>query len=351
MPIKTTEFGRMPDGTAVASHTLSNKHGVTAEILSLGGILRSLRVPDRDGRFDDIVLGKETLDDYLAGHPFFGCITGRTAGRIRGAAFSIDGHRYEVDANEGPNCLHGGPENFSKMVWQTAVVEDSGIEKLRLTLRDPDGHNGFPGNVDCAVTYALYDDNTLEIHYSAETDAPTPLNLTNHSYFNLAGAGSGDVLDHEVAIFADTIAPSHHDQTLTGERAPVSADHNDYREPVRLGDRPVLDKANADTHFFLPEGRTPHPKAAATVRHPESGRRMEVFTTEPGVQFYAGLLLAKNGPVSGKDGAAYERCAGLCFETQDYPDAVNHPDLGDAVIRPGEPRTSTTLFRFRAEDA
>ena len=349
MSIKASEFGKMPDGTAVSCHTLSNKHGVTAEILSLGGIVRALRVPDRNGRFADVVLGKDTLDEYLAGHPHFGCITGRTAGRITGATFSIDGERYTVDANEGANCLHGGGESFAKMVWTASVVEDSGVEKLRLSLRDPDGHNGFPGNVDCAVTYALYDDNTFEIHYAATTDQPTPLNLTNHSYFNLAGAGSRDVLGHEVTVFADAIAPSREDQSLTGEKAPVRAGHNDFRKPVRLADLAALDTANADTHYFLPEGRTPHPKQAAAARDPESGRRMEVFTTEPGVQFYAGLLLEKNGPVSGKDGASYRRCHGLCFETQDYPDAVNHPDLGDAVLRPGETRTSTTLFRFKTD--
>lgn len=349
MEIEESSFGTLPDGEPATLFTLRNKHGLTARITNYGGILVSLELPDREGDFADVVLGKDNLEGYLAGHPFFGALVGRVAGRISNASFTLGGTTCQLPANQPPNCLHGGPGRFHQVCWEPEIFEDYGVPKLRLTLTDPDGHNGFPGNVETTVTYALLDDNTLELTYHATTDQTTPFNPTNHSYFNLRGAGNGDVLGHEVQLFADSFAPVDENSSLLGRSEPVRPDYNDYREPVVLGDLPVLETGNADNHFFLRDGRTPHPKQAARVREPDSGRTLEVFTTEPGVQFYAGLNLGAKAPEPGKAGAEYARFGGLCLETQDYPDSVNFPEMGDALLDPGEPFHSTTLFRFQTD--
>lgn len=344
MSITSKPYGKLPDGSDVELYTLTNANGLRAEVTNYGGILVALHVPDREGTLGDVVLGKDALDGYLAGHPCFGAICGRVAGRISGARFEIDGTSYKLEANDNGNSLHSGPEGFHTMLWDAAVIEDFGVEKLRLRLTDPDGHNGFPGTVRCTVTYALLDDDSLQIHYEATTDQSTPFNPTNHSYFNLRG--SGDVLDHSLRIFADSVATVDANSTLIGRRDPVVPGYNDYREPVRLRDREKLEVGNADIHFFLDEGRTTLPKPAATVTEPTTGRVMEVLTTEPGVQFYAGLSLAEEGPEPGKNGVSHQPLDGLCLETQDYANSVNHPELGGAVLCPGETFKSTTLFRF-----
>ena len=347
MPITSKHFGQLPSGESVQLFELSNKNGLFAEITNFGGILVSLLVPDRDGRLSDVVLGKDSLDAYEEGHPCFGSVCGRVAGRIGGAQFEIDGRKYTVQANEGGiNNLHSGPEGFHRMVWDAAVIKQDGADKLQLNLTDPDGHNGFPGNLQCVVTYALFDDNSLEIQYEATTDKSTPFNPTNHSYFNLKG--SGDVLDHEVQILAERTAAVDENSSLIGRSDPVVAGYNDYRDFVRLGARSVLEQGNADAHFFLNKGRTAQPELAAVVRDPTTGRTLEVLTTEPGVQFYAGLSLSADGPEIGKQGVIHAPYHGLCLETQDYPDSVNFPEMGGAVLHPGEAFRSTTRFRFKA---
>lgn len=350
MSITSEPYGTLPDGRAAQLYTLVNANGLRAEVTNYGAILVSLYVPDREGELDDVVLGKDSLEGYLAGHPCFGCICGRVAGRISDACFKIDGKTYSLEPTpkQNGNTLHGGPEGYHLMLWEAKVIDDFGVEKLELKLVDPDGHNGFPGTVDCTVIYALLDDNSLQIHYEARTDHTTPLNLTNHSYFNLKGCG--DVLGHSVQILSDSVATTDGGTTLIGRRDPVSERYNDYREPVVLGSLDKLDAGNADIHFFLDEGRTAQPKLAAVVEEPESGRVMEVLTTEPGVQFYAGLSLSEEAPEFGKSGAVHEAMHGLCLETQDYPNSINYPEMGDAVLRPGETFKSTTIFRFGVEE-
>ncbi|MFP4166158.1 MAG: aldose epimerase family protein [Opitutales bacterium] len=352
MTIEKSSFGKLENGAPVNLFTLQNKNGLSAKITDYGGIIVALHVPDRRGNLEDIVLGKDSLADYLAGHPYFGCIAGRVAGRIAGAKFTLEGAEYELPENEPPDCLHGGWRGYDKMLWESELIHDNGVDKLQLRTTDPDGNNGFPGNVTCEVTYALLNDNTLEIHYTAQTDKTTPFNITNHSYFNLKGAGNGDVFGHEVRIPSSEVAVADENNTLLGRRAPVAEGYNDYRSPVRLGNHAPLENGNADALFFLAEGRTRHPKEAAVVREPETGRVMEVFTTEPCVQFYAGLHLPAppDDPEPGKAGCVYRRCDGLCVETEDYPDSVHFPEMGNALLQPGETFASTTLFRFKTED-
>lgn len=346
MSIQEKKFGQLESGEAVSLFVLTNKNGLTAQITNYGGILVALHVPDRDGKLADITLGKDTLQDYLEGHPHFGAITGRVAGRITNAQFTLEGETYKLAANNSTNCLHGGTEGFDKKLWKAEIVDDSGNEKLRLSLVDPDGSNGFPGTVECEVTYALRYDDTLEINYKATTDKATPFNLTNHAYFNLKGEGNGDILGHRVQIFSDAIASCDPSGTLLGSREPLTEGYNDYRKPVTLKDLPTLEVGNADNHFFLAEGRTAQPKPAAIVSDPDSGRIMEVYTTEPGVQFYAGLSLSEKGPESGKGDKTYGAKTGLCFETQDYPDSISFPMMGNAILKPEDTFKSTTLFRF-----
>lgn len=345
MSITPESYGTLADGREVQRFTLENANGLKARVMTLGATLTELHVPDREGNLADVVLGKDSLDEYIAGHPCFGSTCGRVAGRIGGASFEIDGQVYPLVANNGPNCLHGGDEGFHLLLWEASIIEEQGVEKLRLSLSDPDGHNGFPGILECSVTYALLDDDSLEIQYQAQTNKTTPLNLTNHSYFNLAG--SGNVLDHELQIFADSVATVDENSSLLGRRDPVTAGYNDYREPVRLGSR-QLEVGNADIHFFVDGGRTAEPKLAAKVVDPNSGRALEVLTTEPGVQFYAGLSLSEDGADSGKGGTVHQACDGFCLETQDYADSINFPEMGGAILVAGESFQSTTLFRFSA---
>ena len=345
MSITSQAYGKLPSGEEVSLFTLTNANGLRAEIMDYGAILVSLCVPDREGNLADIVLGKDSLDEYVAGHPFFGSTCGRVAGRIGGGKFKIDDKTHTLETNDaGINNLHGGPEGFNVLLWSAKVIDDFGVAKLVLSLTDPDGHNGFPGNVHCTVTYALLDNDCLEIHYEATTDGMTPFNPTNHSYFNLKG--SGNILDHTLQIFADSVATVDENSTLLGRRDPVVASYNDYRSPIKIGSLKKLDVGNADIHFFLNEGRTKLPKLAASLKEPISGRVMEVLTTEPGVQFYAGLWLSKEAPDSGKGGTIHKPMDALCLETQDYADSINYPEMGGAVLKPGNTFKSTTLFRF-----
>jgi aldose 1-epimerase len=349
MSIETQAFGTLPCGASVDLFTLRNANGLSATITNYGGIIVSLNAPDRAGTFADVILGKDTLDEYLAGHPHFACITGRVAGRIADARFSVDGENYRLVANCNGNCLHGGLKGFDKVLWQASISDVNGVQKLSLSMSDPDGSNGFPGKVDTTVTYALLEDNSLEITYQATSDKTTPLNLTNHAYINLGGHDNGDVRGHSIQIFSDSVATVDQNATLTGRRDAVVAGYNDFRQPVVLKDLDTLDAGNADIHYFLPDGRTAEPKLAAIAIDPKSGRTLEVLTTEPGVQFYAGLSLSELGPEKGKGGAVYPPVHGFCLETQDYANSINHPDMGDAVLKAGDTYRSTTLFKFGIE--
>jgi aldose 1-epimerase len=339
MSISERQFGTMPGGEPVFEYTLANAHGMALKIINYGGIITQLHVPDRGGRVADVVLGFDNLEQYLAGHPHFGCITGRVAGRVTGGRFSLDGVKYQLAINDPPNHLHGGSMGFDKRLW-TAEAPSGEQGAARVTLRyfSPDGEEGYPGNVRVSVVYTLTESNALAIEYTATTDKATPLSLTNHSYFNLGGEGSGSIVDHQLRIYAGEYAPADDSMTLLDRRERVAGQANDFGRPQRIGDAlPGLWKRHGD-HYFLRRDR------AARLTDPRSGRVMTVSTTEPCLQFYTGVSL--DGTQIGKSGRAYGPHAGLCLECQGYPNGVNEPKLGDIVLRPGSTYQQKTVYAF-----
>lgn len=345
--VTSEPWGRTPAGEEVLLHTLRNTRGMEARITDWGGILVSLKVPDRAGRLADVVLGFDSLEPYLGRHPHFGCITGRYANRIGGAAFTLDGVEHQVTANSGKNHIHGGNVAFDEKVWKPRV--DAGANALELSYTSVDGEEGFPGKLDSTVTYTLTEDNTLRIDYRASTDKPTVVNLTNHSYFNLAGEGSGDILGHEILIPAERFTATDDALIPTGELENVLGTALDFTRPQLIGARidapfkPLQQGIGYDHNYVLNGSGM---KLAARVREPESGRVMEVRTTDPGVQFYTGNHL--KGTV-GKSGHVYAKRHGFCLETQKFPDSPNKPQFPSATLRPGETYLHTTLFQFSAE--
>lgn len=347
--VSKAPWGTTPEGEKVDLYTLTNAHGMKATITNYGGILVSLEVPDRDGKLADVVLGYDKLEDYIKESPYFGCIAGRYANRIAKGKFSLEGKEYTLAVNNDANHLHGGLNGFDKMVWNAAPVERGGAVGVRLTRTSPDGEEGYPGALTCQVTYALTADNALVIHYRATTDAPTVLNLTHHSYFNLNGQGEGDILDHELMINADRYTPV--DETLipTGELAPVAGTPLDFTQPTAIGARINEDfvqlvRGGGYDHNFVINRGTDRLSLAAKAYAPKTGRVMEVWTTEPGIQFYAGNFL--DGTLAGKDGKKYEHRYGFCLETQHFPDSPNHPGFPSVVLRPGETYRQRTEYRF-----
>ncbi len=340
-------FGALPDGREVRRYTLVNSRGLTARVINLGGILTELHVPDRTGRLADVVLGFDRLAPYVADHPHFGAITGRVANRIAHGRFTLDGRDYQLARNNGPHHLHGGPTGFVKRWWAIEPVERAGEVALRLTYRSADGEEQYPGNLDVTVEYALTEANELRIDYTAVTDAPTLCNLTNHSYFNLAGAGN--IRDHVLQLNADHYTPSDATLIPTGEILPVAGTPMDFTRPAPIGAR--FDQLTGDPrgydHNYVINRSAEGLALAARVRDPASGRVMEVRTTEPGVQLYTGNFL--DGSLTGKGGQRYERHAGFCLETQHYPDAPHHPNFPSIVLRPGATYRQTTVHRFLAE--
>ena len=341
-------YGTLKDGREVNIFNLVNKHQLKAQITNYGGIIVNLKAPNKEGDFTDIVLGKASLAEYEKGHPCFGALTGRVAGRIGNAQFEIDGQPYQLEANNGPNCLHGGLDGWHLQVWDANIIYDNGIEKLHLSYTDPDGHNNFPGNVTAEVTYALLENNALEITYRAHTDKATPFNPTNHCYFNLAGesTGASTLLDHIVQIDATATAKTTEEMTLIGEKSELIKGFNDLRNPIRIGDLSELNNRNVDSHYFLKGGRTQLPRHVATVSHPQSKRIFKLWTTEPGVQFYTAINLSTEGLDLGKNHKAYETMGAFCLETQDYPDSIHYPSMGSAILRPESNFYSRTLFQI-----
>jgi len=333
----------------VELYTLTNSKGVTAAITNYGGILVSLKVPDRAGQLADVVLGFDTLDGYLKGHPYFGAIIGRYGNRIAKARFTLNGVEYRLAPNEGENSLHGGIKGFDKAVWTAKEID--GGKALELSYLSKDGEEGFPGNLAVKVTYSLNDENELKIDYTATTDKDTVVNLTNHSYFNLAGQGEGDVLDHVVTINADRFTPVDSKLIPTGELRSVAGTPFDFRTPHRIGER-INDRDEQlilgrgyDHNFVL--NRTGEGLAlAARVVEPKTGRVMEVLTTEPGMQFYTGNFLDS---ITGKGGKVYKQRYGFCLETQHFPDSPNKPEFPSVVLKPGQEYRSTTIYRFSVE--
>ena len=347
---KSEPFGSTKDGQPVEIYTLTNSKGVEARIMTYGAILVSLKVPDSAGKLDDIVLGFDSLDGYLQTPPppYFGAIVGRYGNRIAKGRFKLDGKEYKLAVNNGPNSLHGGLRGFDKVVW-TAKTPDA--QSVALTYVSKDGEEGYPGTLTSTVTYSLNDNNELKLDYHATTDKDTVLNLTNHSYFNLAGQGSGDVLSHRIMIDADRFTPVDAGLIPTGELRKVEGTPFDFRQPHAIGerinapDRQIKLGGGYDHNFVL--NRTGDAlELAARVTEPTSGRVMEVLTTQPGVQFYTGNFL--DGSFHGKGGKVYQRRYALCLETQHFPDSPNHPAFPTTELKPGEEYRQTTVFRFSA---
>ena len=339
-------FGKTPDGAVVDIYTLTNIHGMEARIITYGAIVVSLKTPDRFGRLDDVVLGFDTFDDYLTRSRFFGAVAGRYANRIGNARFTLDGKTYELAANNGRNALHGGRRGFDKVVWKGERIDRGGDVGVALSYVSADGDEGYPGRLNVTVTYTLTPRDELTVDYRATTDKATPINLTNHSYFNLAGEGRGDILQHLLTIDADRYTPTDETQIPTGEIAPVAGTPFDFRKPTAVGARIDADHEQIrrgkgyDHNFVLNGAGLRH---AARVVDPASGRTMDVATTEPGLQLYTGNNL---DGATGKNGHVYGRRTSMCFETQHFPDSPNHANFPSTILRPGEPFHSRTVFTF-----
>jgi aldose 1-epimerase len=346
--VQKSAFGKTADGTPIEVYTLTNGKGMTARVMTYGATLTELDVPDKTGKSADVVLGFDDLKGYLAGHPYFGATVGRVANRIAKAKFTLDGKEYKLAANNGPNSLHGGARGFDKVVWKANIVETSPNPSVRFTYRSPDGEEGYPGNLDVAVTYTLTADNALRLTYEATTDKATPVNLTNHSYFNLAGPASGTILDHELTIDADKHTPGDATLIPTGKIEPVKGTPLDFTTATPIGKRIGELKGEPggyDHNYVL----NPHKglARAAVVRDPKSGRVMEVLTTEPGLQFYTGNFL--DGTLKGKGGTVYKKNQAFCLETQHFPDSVNHPEFPSTILTPGKTYKHETVYRFSAQ--
>lgn len=345
--IEKRDFGKTADGTPVDLFVLRNSAGMTTKIMTYGGIVTELHVPDREGKVVDVVLGFDSLDKYLAGHPYFGALIGRVANRIAKGQFTLDGKEYHVPINNGPNSLHGGLKGFDKVVWE-AKPDPSGVPALTLSHHSSDGDQGYPGDLSVTVRYSLAADaNELRIDYQATTDRPTPVNLTHHSYFNLAGPASGDILGHVLMIAADAYTPVDDRLIPTGAIKPVRGTPLDFTTPQPIGARIGQlkgDPGGYDHNYVLRKAKAP--PLAARVEDPRSGRVMEVYTTEPGLQFYSGNFL--DGKLTGKGGVVYRKHQGFCLEAQHFPDAVHHPNFPSIILRPGQTETQTTVYRFLA---
>jgi len=347
-------FGTLPDGRAVDAVTLSNGHGMHIRVLALGALIQSLVVPDAKGRADDIVLGYDTLKGYLDRHNYFGVSVGRYANRIAGAAFTLDGVRHTLTRNDGDNTLHGGVEGFGQRLWTITKVSAGPSASVTLTLHSPDGDQGFPGNLDASVTYTLAENDTLTLTYSAVTDRPTVVNLTNHAYFNLAGATSGkSVLDEWLTIPAQRYNPIDKGLIPTGELRDVAGTAFDFTRPSRIGARireghePQLVLAHGyDHNWIVAMAPAAAPRPMARVEDRASGRVLDVSGTAQGLQVYTGNFL--DGTIAGKGGTLYRQGEALCLEPQTFPDTPNQPALGSARLDPGAVYTNTIVYRFSA---
>jgi aldose 1-epimerase len=344
------DFGKTPEGVPVQIYTLTNKHGLEARITNYGGIVVSLRTPDRHGEMADVVLGFDSLEGYLTSpSPYFGALIGRYGNRIAHARFALNGVEHKLAANNGENSLHGGARGFNKVVWTPRELSDGGLD---LTYLSKDGEEGYPGNLRVTVTYHLTDSNALQIEYAASTDKDTVLNLTNHSYFNLKGEGAGDILGHSVTLNADRYTPVDGGLIPLGELRAVNGTPFDFRKSTPIGARieqndEQLKLGKGYDHNWVLNKSGNSLSLAARVEEPSSGRVLEVHTTEPGVQFYTGNFL--DGSVKGKGGKVYGHRSGFCLETQHFPDSPNQSQFPSTVLRPGQRFNSTTVYRFSAK--
>ena len=346
-------FGTTPDSQAVEIYTLTNPHGIQVRAMTFGGIIVSLKTPDRTGELGDIVLGYDDLAHYVANSPYFGAIIGRYANRIAKGRFTLDGKTYQLPVNDGPNSLHGGTKGFDKRVWDAHSVQTDSTVGVVFHRVSPDGEEGYPGNLDVTVTYTLKDDDELVIDYRATTDEDTPVNLTQHSYFNLDGAGNGDVLAQELMVNADSYTPIDSTFIPTGQIAPVAGTPFDFRTLTAIGariddDNQQLKWAGGYDHNFvlnrpdsLPADALVH---AVHALDPKSGRTLDVYTTEPGIQIYTGNFL--DGTITGKDGKVYVHRGAFTVETQHYPDSPNEPSFPSTILHPGQTYQSRTVWKF-----
>lgn len=350
--VQQQEFGTY-EGRPVNLYTLKNSHGVEVQAMNYGGIIVAIRVPDRKGQFADVVLGHDKLEGYIPNPPYLGAIVGRYANRIANGQFTLDGKTYNLPKNDGPNTLHGGTtRTFNQVVWDAEPL--AGKNGVAFSYLSKDGDDGFPGNLKVKVTYTLTDGNALLIDYEATTDQATPINVSQHSYFNLKGEGNGDILDHVVMINADRFTPVDKNLIPTGELRPVKGTPMDFTTPTRIGAR-IEDKYEQlqlghgyDHNYVLNEKPKQNDLVlAARVTEPTSGRILEVWTTQPGVQFYTGNFL--DGSVTGKEGHVYKRRYGFCLETQHFPDSPNHPKFPNTILRPGETFHQKAVFKFSAK--
>ncbi len=342
-------FGTLPDGRAVEAFTLTNANGMEVKAITLGGVITSLKVPDASGGLGDVVLGYDTLQGYLDKSPFFGTIVGRYGNRIGKGRFTLDGSTYSLPTNNGENHLHGGPQGFDKKVWQAEPFEREDAVGVLFTLTSPDGDMGYPGTLQAKVTYTLTNDNTLRFDYEATTDKATPVNLTQHTYFNLAGAGNGDVLGHEMQISADRYTPVDTGLIPTGELASVEGTPFDFRTATRIGAR--IDAAHEQIargggydHNMVFTRAGAGLQRVVSVHEPGTGRTMDVSTTQPGTQFYTGNFL--DGSITGKGGKVYGKRSGFCLETQHFPDSPNKPQFPSTILRPGDTYSQSTAYTF-----
>ena len=349
----TRSFGKLPDGRTARLFTLTSASGFQAEISDFGGTVVRLFAPDRTGRLADVVLGFDSVERYPAESPHFGAIIGRVGNRIAGGKFSLGAKTYSLATNNSPDgipChLHGGNVGFDKVLWSAELATVAGQPALRLRYTSAEGEEGYPGELSTEVTYSLTPDQGLRIDYRATTDQSTPVNLTNHSYFNLAGAGHGDVLDHEITLRASRFTPVHPGLIPTGDRALVAGTPFDFTSTHRIGarigaDHEQLRLGAGYDHNWVLDSTDGQLALAATVYEPASGRVLEVLTTEPGIQFYTGNFLT--GRLTGKSGATYAHRGGLCLETQHFPDSVNQPSFPSTLLHPGQTYRSTTVYRF-----
>ena len=344
--IEQAPYAQLPDGSQVSIFTLANRAGMTVRILDFGGIITEIHVPDRAGVFQDVALGVDTLEPYRGDSPYFGALIGRYGNRIAGGRFTLDGQPHQLPVNNGKNHLHGGAPGFDRVLWR-ARVENG---ELVLAYRSVDGEQGYPGTLDATVRYSLNDDNEIVVRFEAVTDRATPVNLTQHSYFNLAGGG--DILGHEVTIEADKFVPIDADSIPTGSLAPVAGTPFDFRTPSTIGarigeaDEQLRNGSGYDHCFVLDKPAPGVLTRAARVREPVSGRVLELFTQEPGVQFYSGNFL--DGSLEGK-GQVYGHRSGFCLEPQHFPDSPNQPAFPNTILRPGDVYATESRFRFSVE--
>lgn len=350
-PPEKDSFGKTAKGEAVDRYTLRNKGGVVARLITRGATLTELHVPDKAGQLADVVLGFDDIAGYEGdGNQHFGCTTGRVANRIAKGKFTVDGKEYTLAINNGPNALHGGINRaLGQVVWAAEPFENEKGPGVIFRYTSPDGEEGFPGKLDCTVTYQLTHENEVRIDYIATTDKATPVNLTNHSYFNLSGAGSATVLNHVLTLNADKYTPTDDTGIPTGQIAPVEATPLDFRKATVIGERLAQLESTPTIgydHNYVLNGPAGELREIAKVHDPASGRVMTVLTTEPGVQLYTGNYLKSQ---TGKGGKVYPQRSALCLETQHYPDSVNHPEFPSTILKPGEKYTQTCVYAFHAE--